>query len=48
MTCTPEEAILLEEQDKKIANLICENYRLKSLLDDAGIPYVYNVKGEKR
>ena len=47
MTCTPEEAILLEEQEIKIANLICENHRLRGLLDDAGIAYVYDVRGEE-
>ena len=38
---------LVNAQEKKIANLICENYRLKGLLNDAGIAYVYDVKGEK-
>ena len=37
MTDFPEFAYLLEEQEIKIANLICENHRLKGLLDDAGI-----------
>ena len=48
MIDTPEVAYLLEEQEKKIANLICENYRLKGLLEDAGIPYIYDVKSEER
>ena len=48
MTCTPEEAYLLEEYEKKIAALICENYRLKARLESAGIAYVYDVKGEER
>jgi len=47
-TCTPEEAILLTEQEIKIANLICENHRLKGLLNDAGIAYIYGVKGEEK
>lgn len=48
MTDFPEFAYLLEEQEIKIANLICENRRLKGLLDDAGIAYVYDVKSEER
>ena len=32
MTDTPEVAYLLEEQERKIANLICENYGLKARL----------------
>lgn len=46
MTCTPEEAYLLEEQEKKIANLICENYRLKARLEAAGVSYIHDVRGE--
>lgn len=48
MIDTPEVAYLLEEQEKKIANLICENYRLKGLLDDAGIPYTSTTSRAKR
>lgn len=48
MIRTLEEAILLEQQKIKIANLICENHRLRGLLEDAGIPYVYDVKGEEK
>ena len=48
MTDFPEFAYLLEEQEIKIANLICENHRLKGLLNDAGIAYVYDVKSEER
>ncbi len=38
---------LVNAQEIKIANLICENHRLKGLLNDAGIAYVYGVKGEE-
>ena len=38
---------LVNAQEIKIANLICENHRLKGLLNDAGIAYVYDVKGEE-
>lgn len=33
---TDEIYILLEEQEIKIANLICENYKLKSVLERIG------------
>ena len=39
---------LVNAQEIKIANLICENHRLKGLLNDAGIAYVYDVKSEER
>ena len=37
---------LVNAQEKKIANLICENHRLKGLLEEAGISYVYDMEGE--
>lgn len=39
MIDTPEVTYLLEEQEKKIANLICENLRLKAILSRLGIPH---------
>ena len=39
---------LVNAQEKKIANLICENHRLKNRPDDAGIAYAYDVKGEEK